>query len=73
MLTVPVPLPDAPYKVKIAPGLIHAAGQEARSLFPMVARWENTKCFAEMAFNVFAAPELTTGRRALKRPERESH
>ena len=34
MLTVPFLLPDAPYEVKIAPGLIHAAGLEARSLFP---------------------------------------
>ena len=34
MLTVPVPLSDAAYEVKIAPGLIHAAGEEARVLFP---------------------------------------
>lgn len=34
MLTVPVLLPQAPYEVKIAPGLRSAAGAEARSLFP---------------------------------------
>ncbi len=34
MLTVPVLLPQAPYEVKIAPGLRCSAGAEARALFP---------------------------------------
>ncbi len=34
MLTVTVPLPHAPYEVKIAPGLLAATGAEARALFP---------------------------------------
>jgi 3-dehydroquinate synthase len=34
MLTVPVSLPRTPYEVKIAPGLLAAAGIEAKALFP---------------------------------------
>lgn len=34
MTAVSVPLPHAPYEVKIAPGLLAAAGSEARALFP---------------------------------------
>ena len=34
MLTVPVSLPDTPYEIKIAPGLLNAIGPEARRLFP---------------------------------------
>lgn len=34
MPTVPVSLPHAPYLVKIEPGLLAAAGKEARELFP---------------------------------------
>ncbi len=34
MPTVPVSLPNTPYEVKIAPGLLATIGAEARSLFP---------------------------------------
>lgn len=38
MRTVPVPLPHAPYDVKIAPGLLAQTGAEASALFPGIRR-----------------------------------